>query len=60
MEVAAEVTANEKRIKARLEQIKDRAAQMNADQKKKSAAVTGADLAEEAAGLGLQLLEGKK
>lgn len=49
-------TANQKRIKARLEQIKDRAAEMAANAKDK----TAANLAEEAAGLGLQLLEEKK
>jgi hypothetical protein len=38
-----------KSIRARLEQIKDRAAQMNANDE------AGADLAEEAAALGLEL-----
>jgi hypothetical protein len=50
------MTADQKRIKARLEQIKDRAAHMALDAKDKAAA----NLAEEAAGLGLQLLEGVK
>ena len=48
-------SAKEKRIIARLEQIKTRAAEMNAQQKTRSSAVIGADLAEEAAGLGLEL-----
>jgi hypothetical protein len=52
------MTAKQKRIKERLEQIKARAAEMNAQQTAKGA-VTGADLAEEAAGLGLELLEEK-
>jgi hypothetical protein len=50
-------TANEKRIKARLERIKERASEMNLQSSKSDA---GAELAEEAAGLGLQLLEGRK
>jgi len=53
------MTAKEKRIRARLEQIKLRAAGMNANAKNKDE-VKGSDLAEEAAGLGLELLEGKK
>jgi len=51
------MTADEKRIKARLQKIKDRASEMNMQSSKSDA---GAELAEEAAGLGLQLLEGKK
>lgn len=51
-------SAKQKRIRERLEQIKERAAEMNAQQKTKGA-VTGSDLAEEAAGLGLELLEEK-
>jgi hypothetical protein len=45
-----------KQIRERLEQIKARAAEMNATTKTK-AGVTGADLAEEAAGLGLELAD---
>ena len=52
------MTAKQKRIKERLEQIKARASEMNAALKTKGG-VTGADLAEEAAGLGLELLEEK-
>ena len=54
------MTAKQKRIKQRLEQIKQRAAEMNAQQQTRTAGVTAADLAEEAAGLGLELLEGVK
>jgi hypothetical protein len=46
------LSAKEKRVKGRLEQIKERAAEMNMNDEK-----GGADLAEEAAGLGLELLE---
>ena len=52
-------SAKEKRIRERLEQIKARASEMNAQQKTK-AGVTGSDLAEEAAGLGLELLDEKE
>ena len=52
-------TANQKRILARLEQIKELAAAYAANPKQTDAK-TSANLAEEAAGLGLQLLEGKK
>lgn len=52
------LTAKQKRIKERLEQIKARAAEMNAQQQTKGA-VSGSDLAEEAASLGLELLEKK-
>lgn len=52
-------SAKEKRIRERLEQIKARAAEMNAASNTKGG-VTGADLAEEAASLGLDLLEEKK
>jgi len=50
------MTAKEKRIKDRLEQIKARASEMNASSKKKDE-LKASDLAEEAAGLGLELLE---
>ena len=53
------MTAKEKRIKARLEQIKQQASAANAAMKTKGG-VTGHDLAEEAAGLGLEVLEEKK
>ena len=46
----------QKLIVERLEQIKARASEMNAQQKTKGA-ITGADLAEEAAGLGLELAQ---
>ena len=52
-------TANEKRIKARLEKIKDEASAYAANPKQTDAK-TSANLAEEAAGLGLQLLQEKK
>ena len=52
-------SAKEKRIRERLEQIKARAAEMNAAMSSKGA-ITGADLAEEAASLGLELLEERK
>jgi hypothetical protein len=52
-------TANQKRIIERLEQIKDQASAYAANPKQTDAKVS-ANLAEEAAGLGLQLLEGKK
>jgi hypothetical protein len=45
-----------KLIRARLEEIKSRAAEMNAAQKTKGG-VSGSDLAEEAAGLGLELVD---
>lgn len=48
--------ASKKAIQERLEQIKERAAQENANAKTKGG-VTGWDLAEEAAGLALELLE---
>jgi len=48
--------AKAKRIVVRLEQIKERASEMNAAQNTKGG-VTGADLAEEAAGLGLELAD---
>jgi hypothetical protein len=51
-------SAKEKRIRERLEQIKAAAAEMNAATPTKGG-ITGADLAEEAAGLGLDLLEDK-
>ena len=45
-------------IRARLEQIKQRAAEINANtDRKKVKGVTAADLAEEAAGLALELLD---
>ena len=50
------MTAKEKRIRERLEQIKARASEMNSQQKTK-AGVSGSDLAEEAASLGLELLD---
>jgi len=53
------VTAKEKRIRERLEQIKERAAEENT-RGTRSGGVTMGDLAEEAAGLGLELLEGRK
>lgn len=49
------MTAKQKRIRERLEAIKDRAAQLAAEKDDK----TAANLAEEAAGLGLELLEEK-
>ncbi len=49
-------SAKAKRILERLQQIKDRAAEMNAAQETKGG-VSGSDLAEEAAGLGLELGE---
>jgi hypothetical protein len=49
-------SAKAKRIRERLEQIKFSAAEMNAAQKTKGR-ITGADLAEEAAGLGLELAD---
>jgi len=49
-------SAKSKRIRERLEQIKFSAAEMNAAAKTKGG-VTGADLAEEAAGLGLELAD---
>jgi len=49
-------SAKSKRIRERLEQIKFSAAEMNAATKTKGG-VTGADLAEEAAGLGLELAD---
>lgn len=51
------MTAKEKRIKERLQQIKDRAAEAIVHSKKDD---PGMSLAEEAAGLGLELLEEKK
>ena len=51
--------AKQKRIRERLEQIKVRASEMNAASQNKGG-VSGADLAEEAAGLGLELLDEKK
>jgi hypothetical protein len=48
--------AKVKRIRERLEQIKSRASEMNAEQVTKGG-VTGSDLAEEAAGLGLELAD---
>lgn len=51
------LSAKAKRIQARLEQIKDRAAEMNASQTTRSSGVTAGDLAEEAAGLGLELAD---
>jgi hypothetical protein len=50
------LSAKEKRIQERLEQIKERAAGLAANEKDKLAA----NLAEEAAGLGLELLEEQK
>ena len=52
-------SAKEKRIRERLEQIKARASEMNAASSTKGG-ITGADLAEEAAGLGLDLLDDKE
>jgi len=49
-------TAKQKRILDRLKQIKDRASEMNAEQDTTNF-TTGSDLAEEAAELGLQLLD---
>jgi hypothetical protein len=48
--------AKAKRIRDRLEQIKARASEMNAQQKTKGG-VSGSDLAEEAASLGLELAD---
>ena len=53
------VSAKEKRIVQRLEQIKERAAEENARQQTR-AGVTMGDLAEEAAQLGLELAGLKK
>ena len=50
-------TAKQKRVKERLEQIKERAAELNMQSSKND---PGAELAEEAAGLGLELLEEAK
>jgi len=52
-------SAKSKRIRERLEQIKFAAAEINAAEGKKgrSSAVSSADLAEEAAGLGLELAD---
>lgn len=52
----------QKRIRDRLEQIKQRAAEENAHAsfKTSTSVVTMADLAEEAAGLGLELLNEKE
>lgn len=50
------MTAKEKKIKERLEQIASRASEAAANEKDK----TMANLAEEAAALGLELLEGGK
>jgi hypothetical protein len=50
----------QKRIRERLEQIKQRASEENARQTSKANAVTMTDLAEEAAGLGLELLNEKE
>lgn len=52
-------SAKDKRVRERLEQIKARAAEMNAEMQTKGG-VTGADLAEEAAGLGLEVLDSKE
>jgi hypothetical protein len=56
------LTAKQKRVQARLQQIRDRAAQINANTANQDPKNTdlGADLAEEAAGLALDLLEEKK
>ena len=53
-------SAKQKRIVARLEQIKERAAGVAANAKDGSAEQQAANLAEEAAGLGLELAEEKK
>jgi hypothetical protein len=52
-------SAKSKQLRERLEQIKARAAELNAAEGKKgrSSAVTAGDLAEEAAGLGLELAD---
>jgi hypothetical protein len=47
--------AKVKRVRERLERIKQLAAEMNAASR--STAITGSDLAEEAAGLGLELAD---
>ncbi len=52
-------SAKEKRILERLAQIKELAAEMNRQNQTKGG-VSGADLAEEAAGLGLDLAELKE
>jgi len=52
-------SAKHKRIRERLEQIKSRSSQENAAQKTKGG-VTGYDLAEEAASLGLEVLDEKE
>lgn len=52
-------SAKEKRIIARLEEIKARASEMNAAEVTKSG-VSAADLAEEAAALGLELADIRK
>lgn len=49
--------ASQKAIKTRLEQIKQRAAEENARSTSRSNAPTGWDLAEEAAGLALELAD---
>jgi hypothetical protein len=49
--------ASQKAIRTRLEQIKARAAEENARSTSRSNAPTGWDLAEEAAGLALELAE---
>jgi hypothetical protein len=49
--------ASQKAIRERLEQIKERAAEENARSTSRSNAPTGWDLAEEAAGLALELAE---
>jgi len=51
------MNAKAKRIVERLEQIKARAAELNAAQVTKSAGVSPVDLAEEAAALGLELAD---
>lgn len=53
------LSAKQKRVKARLEQIKERAAGLAANAKDGSGEQSAANLAEEAAGLGLELLEEK-
>jgi hypothetical protein len=52
-------SAKAKQIRERLEQIKFRAAEINAaeDKRGRSNAVSAADLAEEAAGLGIELAD---
>lgn len=51
--------ASQKQIKERLEQIKARAAEENARTSTRSSAANGWDLAEEAAGLALELADRK-